>query len=192
LKASQYYLRYGAAKLANDLRIAHAAYALLFVSPQVSSSVHSAYAPYEERMIRRRLRGLLAMVTGGAVAGGIAGAALGMIFLLMPGPKVITIQPQFPGAIVIMPALWLGVAGATAGGAFATLLMLAEGGRSIDTVRIHRVALLAAAASAPAIRLVGWSWTTVALGSMVSAAIGATAMWLAKRSAPRAIAGQLD
>ena len=132
------------------------------------------------------------MVTGGAVAGGIAGEVLGLIFLLVPGPKEITIQPQFPGAIVVLPALLLGVAGATAGGAFGTLLMLAEGGRGINTVRIHRVALLAAAASAPAIRLVGWSWTTVALGSVVSAAIGAAATWIARRGAARARAGQLD
>lgn len=132
------------------------------------------------------------MVTGGALAGAIAGAVLGLIFLLVPGPKEITIQPQFPGAIVVLPALLLGVAGATAGGVFATLLMLAEGGRGVDSVRIHRVALLAAAASAPAIRLVGWSWTTVALGSVVSAAIGAAATWLAKRGAARAIAAPVD
>lgn len=131
------------------------------------------------------------MVTGGAVAGAVAGATFGLIVLLMPGPKEITIQPQFPGALVVLPALLLGIAGALGGGTFAALLMLAERGRGVNDVRIPRVAMLAAVASAFAIRFVGWSWTTVALGSIVSAAIATGATWLAKRSAPRAMAEQL-
>jgi hypothetical protein len=131
------------------------------------------------------------MITGGAIAGGIAGAAIGLLFLFVPGPKDVTIQPQFPGAIVVVPALWLGLAGAIAGAAFGTLLMVAERGCGIDAIRIHRIALLAAVASAPAIRLVGWSWATVAFGSVVSAGIGAAATWIAKRGAT-AIAGQHD
>ena len=81
----------------------------------------------------------------------------------------------------MLPALLLGLAGAIGGGAFGTLIMLAERGRGVEAIRIRRVALWAALASAPAIRLVGWSWTTVALGSIVSAAIGAAAIWIAKR-----------
>src|SRR3954447_15552289 len=131
-------------------------------------------------MMHRRLRGFLAVVSGGAAAGGIAGVVLGLLFLLTPGPKVITIQPQFPGAVVILPALLLGVGGAIGGGIFGALLMLAERGRSVEHLRVHRIALWAAIASAPAIRLTGWSWTTVALGSVVSAAIGAAATWIAK------------
>ena len=131
------------------------------------------------------------MVTGGALAGAVAGATFGLIVLLMPGPKEITIQPQFPGALVVLPALLLGIAGALGGGAFAVLVMLAERGRGVSDVRIHRVAVFAAVASASAIRLVGWSWTTVALGSIVSAAIGTGATWLAKRSAARAMLEEL-
>ena len=139
--------------------------------------------------MHRRLRGLLAMITGGAVVGGIAGVPLGLIFLLMPGPKEVTIHPQFPGAVVALPGLLLGVAGAIGGGAFGALFMLAERGRGIDELRVHRVALWAAVASAPAIRLIGRSWTTVALGTVVSAAIGAAATWIAKRSAAQGMAG---
>lgn len=133
--------------------------------------------------IRQRLRGLLAMTTGGALAGGIAGATLGVIIVLAPGPKEITVTPHFPGAVVILPALLLAVAGAIGGAAFGTLLMLAERNRGIESLRIHRSALWAALATAPAVRLVGWSWETVVIGSVVSAAIGAGATWLAKRGA---------
>jgi len=134
--------------------------------------------------IPRRLRGLLAMITGGAVAGGIAGATLGLIILLVPGPKVITVTPQFFGAVVVLPAALLGLAGAISGGTFGILLMLAERGRGIESLRIHRSALWAAAATAPAIRFVGWSWTTVAIGSIIGAALSAGATWVAKRGAP--------
>ena len=140
-------------------------------------------------MILRRLRGLLGTITGGALVGGVAGAMLGLIFLLVPGPKEITISPQFPGAIVLLPALLLGIAGAIGGGAFGILLMLTERGRGINSLRMHRVATWAALATAPAIRLGGWSWTTVALGSVVSAGIGAGATWIAKRGAT---AGEID
>jgi len=132
------------------------------------------------------------MIAGGALAGGIAGAVLGLLFLLLPGPKEVTIRPEFPGAIVVLPALLLSVAGAIGGGGFGVLLMLAERGRNVQNLRVHRVALWAAVASAPAIRLIGWSWTTVALGSIVSAAIGAAAAWIAKRSTAPATAGELD
>ena len=140
--------------------------------------------------MHRRIRGLLAMVTGGAVAGAVAGATIGLIFLLMPGPKEITIQPQFPGAIIVEPALMLEVAG-LGGAAFGTLLILAERGRGVENLRIHRVAMWAALATAPAVRLVGWSWTTVALGSVASAAVGAVATWIAKRGARVAAGTQL-
>ena len=143
-------------------------------------------------MLNRRLRGLLAMVTGGAFVGAAAGATFGLIILLMPGPKVITVQPRFPGAVVLLPAALLGVIGAVSGGAFGVLLMLAERGRGIENLRAHRVAMWAAVATAPAIRLGGWSWMTVAIGSVVSAAIGAGATWIAKRGAARASSGQLD
>ncbi|HEY4129789.1 MAG TPA: hypothetical protein VGM50_04200 [Gemmatimonadaceae bacterium] len=63
-------------------------------------------------MLQRRLRGLLAVVTGGFIVGATAGVALGLILLLSPGPKEITVHPQFPGAVVLLPALLLGVPGA--------------------------------------------------------------------------------
>lgn len=94
--------------------------------------------------------------------------------------------------MVALPALLLGVAGAIGGGAFGALLMLAERGRGIDGLRIHRIALWAAVAAAPAIRLIGWSWPTVALGSVVSAGIGAAATWIAKRAAERAVPDDVD
>ena len=128
------------------------------------------------------------MVTGGALAGGVAGAAFGLIVLLLPGPKEITIRPQFPGAVVLLPAVALALAGALGGATFAVLLTLAERGRGVETLRMHRVAMWAAVATAPAIRLSGWSWTTVALGSIVSAAIGAGATWIATRGLERDLA----
>jgi hypothetical protein len=123
------------------------------------------------------------MVTGGAVVGAVAGAAIGLIFLLMPGPKEVTVQPQFPGAVIVLPALMLALAGGLGGAAFGTLLIFAERGRGVESLRIHRVAMWAALATAPAVRLVGWSWTTVALGSVASAALGAAATWVARRGA---------
>ena len=134
-------------------------------------------------MLFRRLRGLLAAIAGGALVGGAAGAALGLVFLLTPGPKVVTIVPEFPGAVVLVPALWGAVVGAIGGGAFGVLMMLAERGRGILDVRTHRVAAWAAVASAGALRLGGASWTLVALGSGLGAGIGAAATLLAKRGA---------
>jgi hypothetical protein len=132
------------------------------------------------------------MLRGGAVAGAVAGATLGLIFLLVPGPKVITVQPQFPGAIVLLPAIVLALIGAISGGAFGVLLMLVERGGSVEHLRVHRVATYAAIATAPALRLGGWSWTAVGLGSLVSAAIGAVATRIAKRGAARPAARQVD
>jgi len=134
-------------------------------------------------MIIRRLRGLLASTAGGALAGGIAGFGLGLIFLLVPGPKTITIVPQLPGAVLVVPALWGAVVGALSGAAFGVLLMLAERGRGIADLRAYRVATWAAVASVAALRLGGGSWPLVALGGGLGAAIGAAATWLAKRGA---------
>ena len=132
-------------------------------------------------MLIRRLRGLFFSMVGGALAGGAAGAVLGLIFLLAPGPKVITIVPAFPGAVLIVPAAWGAVIGAMSGGAFGVLMMSAERGRGVDELRAYRVAAWAAVASAAALRLGGASWTLVALGTALAAAIGAGATWLAKR-----------
>lgn len=66
-------------------------------------------------MLIRRLRGLFAFIAGGALVGTAAGTALGLIFLLAPGPKTITISPQFPGAILIVPAVWFALVGALSG-----------------------------------------------------------------------------
>jgi hypothetical protein len=115
-------------------------------------------------MLQRRLRGLLAVVTGGFIVGATAGVALGLILLLSPGPKEITVHPQFPGAIVLLPALLLGVPGGDGAGV----------------------------ASALAVRLFGWSWATVAFGSVVGAAIGAACLTLAKRNARRAVLEGVD
>lgn len=141
-------------------------------------------------MLVHRLRGLLASIAGGAVVGGTAGAALGLVFLLAPGPKTITIVPQFPGAVLIVPAVWGTVIGAMSGGAFGVLLMLTERGRGIPELRTYRVAMWAAAASAAALRLGGGSWALVTLGSGVAAGIGAGATLLAKRGAEPAAAGE--
>jgi len=57
-------------------------------------------------MHMRRLRGLLATIVGGALVGGASGAGLGLLFLLVPGPKTITVTPEFPGSVLIVPAIW--------------------------------------------------------------------------------------
>ena len=139
-------------------------------------------------MLRRRLRGLLASVTGGAIAGAIGGLAIGLLFLLVPGPKTITTTREFPGAVLIVPALWLALAGAVSGGAFAVLLMLTERGRAVAELRAHRTAIWAAVPSIAALRLAGASWTLVAIGGVVAAGIGAAATLLAKRGAASAAA----
>jgi hypothetical protein len=143
-------------------------------------------------MHMRRLRGLLATIVGGALVGGASGAGLGLLFLLVPGPKTITVTPEFPGSALIVPAIWGAMTGAWSGAAFGALLLLAERGRGIDELRVHRVATWAAIASATAVRLGGWSWTAVALGSGLSAAIGAAATWLAKRNAARVAPGEFN
>ena len=137
-------------------------------------------------MLRRRLRGLFASVVGGALAGVIGGLALGLLFLLVPGPKTITTSPQFPGAVLIVPALWFALAGAVSGGAFAVLLMLTERGRGVAELRLHRMAMWAAVPTIAALRLAGASWPLVAIGGTVGAGIGAAATFLAKREAARA------
>src|SRR5678816_1258317 len=104
-------------------------------------------------MLIRRLRGLFAFIAGGALVGAAAGTALGLIFLLAPGPKTITISPQFPGAVLIVPALWFALVGALSGAAVGVTLMLTERGRGMAELRAYRMALWAAVPSAVALRL---------------------------------------
>jgi hypothetical protein len=132
-------------------------------------------------MLIRRLRGLLATIVGGAFVGGAAGTVIGLLFLFVPGPKTITVTPQFPGAVLIVPAAWGAAIGALSGGTFGLLLMMAERGRGIDDLRASRVATWAVVASAAALRLGGASWTLVGLGSGLAAGIGIGATLLAKR-----------
>ena len=142
-------------------------------------------------MLIRRLRVLLASIVGGALAGSVAGALWGLIILVTPGPKEITIVPAFPGAVLIVPAAWGAVVGAISGGAFGVLLMLTERGRGADELRPYRVAAWAALASTAALRLGGGSWTLVAIGSALAAAIGAGATLLAKRGQRAAAPGEI-
>ena len=132
-------------------------------------------------MLIRRLRGLFAFIAGGALVGAVAGTVLGLIFLLTPGPKTITISPEFPGAVLIVPAVWFALVGAVSGAAVGVTLMLTERGRGIAELRAYRMALWAAIPSAMAMRLGGASWTLAAIGTGVGAGIGATATLLAKR-----------
>jgi len=129
----------------------------------------------------RRLRGLLAAIFGGALVGGAAGTVMGLLFLLVPGPKTTTVTPNFPGAVIIVPAVWGAVIGALSGTAFGLVLMLAERGRGVDDLRAYRVALWAAVPSALVLRLGGASWLLVVLGSVIAASIGVAATQLAKR-----------
>ena len=139
-------------------------------------------------MLTRRLRGLFAAVLGGALSGAIGGLAIGLLFLLVPGPKIITISPEFPGAVLLVPALWFGLAGALSGGAFAVLLMLAERGRGVADLRWYRTAIWAAIPTLGALRLAGASWPLVAIGGTVGAGVGAAATLLAKRGVALATA----
>ena len=138
-------------------------------------------------MLTRQLRGLFASVVGGALIGAIAGLAIGLLFLLVPGPKTVTISPQFPGAGLLVPTLWFALAGAASGGAFATLLMLTERGRDVAQLRWYRTAIWAAIPTVGALRLAGASWPLAAIGGTVAAGVGAVATLLAKRG--RALAG---
>jgi hypothetical protein len=132
-------------------------------------------------MLIRRLRGLVASIAGGALVGGAAGATLGLIWLLAPGPKTITVTPNIPGGVVIVPMLWGTAVGALSGCVFGILMMVAERSRGIQELRAYRVAMWAALATAPALRLGGGSWSLVAFGSGIAAGIGAVATLLAKR-----------
>lgn len=133
-------------------------------------------------MLIRRLRGLFATIVGGTVVGGAGGTAIGLLFWLVAGPKTTAISPQFPGAILIVPATMFAATGALSGAAFGILLMLAERGRGIDDLRAYRVATWAAVTSAAALRFfVGASWLLVAIGSGLAAGLGIGATLLAKR-----------
>jgi hypothetical protein len=136
-------------------------------------------------MLFRRLRGLLVAAAGGAFVGGTCGALFGLMILVAPGPKTISISPEFPGAIILVPALWGAVIGAMSGGTFGLLLMLTERGHGVTELRAYRTALWAAVAAAAALRFGGGSWTLVGLGSALGAGIGAGATVLARRGADR-------
>lgn len=133
-------------------------------------------------MLLRRLRGLLASIVGGAIAGGAAGALWGLILLLLPEPKEVTVLPAFPGAVLLVPTALGMVVGAISGAAFGVLLMLAERGRGVDELRSYRVAAWAAVPSMIVLRLSGGSWGLAVVGSALAAAIGAAATRLAKRA----------
>lgn len=132
-------------------------------------------------MLLRRLRGLLASIVGGAITGGACGALWGLILVLLPGPKEITVRPDFPGAVMLVPTALSAVVGALSGAAFGILLMVAERGRGVDELRAYRVAAWSALPSIITLRLVGGSWELAAIGGALAAAIGAGATWLAKR-----------
>jgi hypothetical protein len=133
-------------------------------------------------MLRRRLRGLLASILGGAFTGGVAGAVLGAAFELSPGQ--LTVTPRIPGGAVSLLGLWGVVVGGLSGGVFGVLMMLAERGRGVHDLRGTRVAAWAVLASAPILLVSGASASLTAIGCGLSAAIGMTAVWLAKRGAP--------
>lgn len=135
-------------------------------------------------MLRRRLRGLIAMTAGGALVGAIMATLLSLIALLIPGQTIVT--PQFPGAVVVVPAVLGGVFGAMSGAAFGVLLMLAERGRGIADLQVWRMALWAAVASAAVVGITASSWHVAAVASVIGAAAGGAA-FLAKRSAERAM-----
>jgi hypothetical protein len=141
-------------------------------------------------MLIRRLRGLLASIVGGTVVGAVAGVSIGLLVLHLPGTTTIT--PEFPGAVLVIPAALGAIVGGLSGAAFGTLLMLAERGRGIDDLRAYRVATWAAIASATALRFATTSWPLVALGGGLGAATAAGATWLAKRGAEKTTPEQIN
>jgi hypothetical protein len=146
-----------------------------------------------DRMLIRRLRGLLATTIGGALVGGGAGAFVGLVFLLAFGSKTPAITPQFPGSVIIVPATLGAIVGAVSGAVFGLLLMLSERGRGVDDLRASRAAILAAVASFAALRFMGtWSWLPIALGTTLAAAIGLGATMLSKRTGDVAASGKIN
>lgn len=135
-------------------------------------------------ILRRRLRSLLLAAAGGAVVGGAFGTAWSLLAVVLADSNdTITVTPQFPGAVFVVPLVWGALLGALSGGVFALLLMVAERGRGIAQLRPARVALWAAVSAAVTLRLGGGSWTLVALGSAIGAGIAAVGTALAKRGA---------
>jgi hypothetical protein len=134
---------------------------------------------------------LLVAAAGGALVGGALGTAWALLAVLLPEPKTITVVPQFPGAVFVVPLVWGAVLGALSGVAFGILLMVAERGRGVAELRPLRLALWAAVASAVALWLGGGSWMLVVLGSAIGAGIGAAATALAKRGAAPAVTEEI-
>lgn len=138
-------------------------------------------------MLKRRLRSLLLAAAGGALVGGVFGTTWALLAVMVADSNAdITVTPNFPGAVFVVPLVWGAMLGAVSGATFGLLLMVAERGRGIAQLRRARVALWAAVSAAVALRLGGGSWALVGIGSVIGAAIGAAGISLAKRGGAKA------
>ena len=128
--------------------------------------------------ILRRLRGALGMGVVWAIGGALVGGLIEGILNILPGSDLWLGVDMWPAALAI-PAFLAGVA-------FSGVLMLAEGRRGFDELRLPRVALWGAFGGVLLGGVVGLPLVVLAVLALTSAALAAGTLALARRGAPPA------
>lgn len=129
------------------------------------------------RDIVRRLRGALGMGIIWAIGGALVGGLIEGILNILPGSDMWLGVDMWPAALAI-PAFLAGVA-------FSVVLILAEGRRGFDELRLPRVALWGALGGVLLGGVVGLPLVGLAVLALTSAASAAGTLALARRGAPR-------
>ena len=129
------------------------------------------------RDIVRRLRGALGMGFIWALGGALVGGLIEGILNILPGSDMWLGVDMWPAALAI-PAFLAGVA-------FSVVLVLAEGRRGFDELRLPRVALWGALGGVLLGGVVGLPLVGLAVLALTSAASAAGTLALARRGAPR-------
>ena len=128
------------------------------------------------RDIVRRLRGALGMGIIWALGGALVGGLIEGILNILPGSDMWLGVDMWPAALAI-PAFLAGVA-------FSVVLVLAEGRRGFDELRLPRVALWGALGGVLLGGVVGLPLVGLAVLALTSAASAAGTLALARRGAP--------
>ncbi len=132
--------------------------------------------------ILRRLRGAFGMGFVWAIGGALVGGLIEGILNILPGSDLWLGVDMWPAALAI-PAFLAGVA-------FSGVLMLAEGRRGFDELRLPRVALWGALGGVLLGGIFGLPLVVLVVLALTSGVSAAGTLALARRAEPRELIGR--